>query len=75
MKLFKIIIDYQDPDTHDGSEDRKHTELIYDGDEAGLRAKMVELKIITPLVSKNPSIGILHYFASNKGYILRGGGN
>lgn len=73
FKLFKIVVDYRHPTVADGSLDILHAELRYSGDEEGLRKKMVDLNIITPMIANKAKIVILNYFASREGYIIQTG--
>lgn len=70
FKLFKIVID--NPGVcGDGSDAQEHCELIYEGDELGLRETMYMHKLFTTKSQmKNIPVECLSYFASRKGYIL-----
>lgn len=71
MKLLKIVPDFIDPNVLDGSNNKYHTELIYKGDEPGLRKKLVELNIITLFVSKKTNFHIIKHFAEINGFIIQ----
>ena len=67
--LRKIFID--DPGkAGDGSDAKMHSEIIFEGNEQNLRAKLAELNITNQYVVANTDIRILKGFASNNGYLL-----
>lgn len=69
--LYKIVIDYVDPVVRDGSNNHEHTELVYTGDEIGLRQMMLDLHLVNTEFQRDfIPVECLSYFTSRYGYIL-----
>lgn len=70
-KLFKIVVDDHGI-MGDGSDAKTHSELVYTGDEARLRQKMLSSGIFkNEFFMTHVPESLLSHFCSQKGYALQ----
>lgn len=73
-KLFKIVVDDKGT-AGDGSDAKKHSELVFEGTDPELRQKLLELQIAKQVWTEKAPISALQYFCSIKGFIISKGEN